>query len=69
MDWIRVKEDLPISGQDLLMTYNDFVMEGQFAFGKFYHPSSCAHVEGYCNCKEQEGITHWMPLPEPPKDK
>ncbi len=49
------------------MSYNGLVMEGEYGHGKFYHPSACAHVKGYCQCEEQEGITHWMPLPEAPK--
>lgn len=66
MEWISVRDRLPQQTR-ILMTYNDLVMEGEFAKGKFYHPSICAHVSGYCKCEEQEGITHWMPLPEPPK--
>jgi Protein of unknown function (DUF551) len=65
--WISVKYN-PNENQDVLMTYNDLVMEGKFVNGKFYHPSVCAHVPGYCNCEYQEGITHWMPLPEPPNE-
>ena len=64
--WIKCSNRLPEERQELLMTYNDLVMEGRFVNGKFYHPSVCAHVEGYCNCDEQEGITHWMPLPKIP---
>ena len=65
-EWISVEDKFPEDNQELLMTYNDLVMQGIFSNKKFYHPSVCAHVEGYCNCEEQEGISHWMPLPEPP---
>lgn len=58
--WINCSEKLPEEGQELLMTYNDFVMEGKFVNGKFYHPY---------DDDRQEGITHWMPLPEAPKDE
>lgn len=43
-------------------------IKGKFLNNKFYHPSVCAHVQGYCNCEEQEGITHWMPLPDAPHE-
>ncbi len=65
--WIRVKNK-PEEGQQVLMTYNDLVMEGKFANGKFYYPSWCAHTPGYCNCEAQQGITHFMPLPNPPEE-
>ena len=69
MEWISVEDRLPQSVSSVLMTYNDFVIGGEFANGKFYHLSgACAHIPGYCYCEEQEGITHWMPLPEPPKE-
>ena len=67
-EWIDIEDEKPLNGQDILMTYNNFVMEGTFKNGKFFHPSICAHTKGYCNCEEQEGITHWMPLPKPPKE-
>jgi len=67
MEWIDVDNFYPSNGQKVLMTYNDLIMEGEFANGKFYHPASCAHVPGFCKCEEQEGITHWMHLPDAPK--
>lgn len=67
-EWISVQERLPSNGEELLMSYNNLVMGGMFSNGKFYHPSNCAHVKGYCHCIEQEGITHWMPLPSPPEE-
>lgn len=68
MNWIKVTDRLPENNQEILMVYNNLVMEGEFCNGKFYHPSDCAHVRGYCYCDPQDGITHWMPLPKPPED-
>lgn len=64
--WISVWNRLPENNQEVLMSYNNFVIQGKFANSKFYYPSICAHILPYCRCDEQEGITHWMPLPEPP---
>lgn len=61
MEWIKVEDRLPEEEQELLMTYNNLVMEGIFSGGKFYY-------NPFSTLLEQEGITHWMPLPLPPKD-
>lgn len=66
MDWVKCSDETPVNGENVLMSYNNLVMEGEYSNGKFYYPSYCAHVKGYCKCEEQEGITHWMPLPKPP---
>jgi len=66
--WISVEDELPGQYDNILMTYNDLVAYGEFANGKFLYPNlSCTHRKSYCKCEEQEGITHWMPLPGPPK--
>lgn len=68
MEWISVDDQLP-DRHDILMTYNNLVLEGSYANGKFYEATNCCHIQPYCRCYEQEGITHWMPLPEPPKQE
>lgn len=55
-EWINCDDRMPENGQELLMTYNNFVMEGRFLEDKFYY-RDCGTYE------EQEGITHWMQLP------
>lgn len=67
MEWISVEDDLPLKGENILMYYDDLVVEGEYQNGNFYHVSSCAHFKGYCKCEAQKGITHWMPLPNPPE--
>lgn len=38
-------------------------------------PDDCLHGDGYAFCSQENrgnilnGITHWMPLPEPPNEK
>jgi hypothetical protein len=68
-DWISVCDKLPEENQEVMMSYNNLVSQGRYKNNKFYYPSSCAHIEGYCNCEDQEGITHWMELPKPPESE
>lgn len=58
-EWISVEERLPRPGQEVLIV-DDQIMRVQAvsSYGK-WHP----YVNG-SSCKP----THWMPLPEPPKD-
>lgn len=67
MGWISVKDRLPkIDGQYLVYTECGDMFNAEFdrdcgEFGNwhgYYHP----------DWDKYEGITHWMPLPELPKD-
>ena len=56
-EWINVKDELPNPEDELILGHN-----GNYAF-------ECNFDDGYwCNIGGED-ITHWMPLPEPPKDK
>jgi hypothetical protein len=77
MNWIPVKERLPEKLQDVFVYIPDFCPQ------KIYNAYWTEHfliddtvekvwlANGYC-CKHPEwsfeDITHWMPLPKPPKD-
>ncbi len=65
--WIDI-HNTPKDGQEVLMTYNNLVLIGVYKNKKFYQDIGCAHIPGYCSCDEQEGITHWMPIPEAPNE-
>ncbi len=58
--WISVKDGLPVNYQDVIMVnYRDGdVVAGYCHDGDWYS-------ELYGGT-EIDGITHWMPLPEPP---
>lgn len=61
MEWISIDDRLPNDLEDILMTYNNLVLSGWFDDGRFYYTTSMGNTE------EQEGITHWMQFPSPPK--
>ena len=78
--WIPVKERLPeekckclvykkhiglsalVSFTNDLESIDEYDFQGQKRWGFFYYDSEY----GYC---ESLGVTHWMPLPEPPKEE
>jgi hypothetical protein len=61
--WIEIEDRIPPENEEILMTYNNLVMSGWFKEGKFYYIT-----QDTCQIEEQEGITHWMPLPLPPEE-
>lgn len=75
-EWISVKDKLPIQCEDVL-TYGEIPDEeayetyspiyvGFYENGKFY--STYDYYEQYIYISLQY-VTHWMPLPEPPKER
>ena len=63
-EWIRVDEELPPDGADVLV-YVDCCGEGyitamNYDRGRWYN--------SVMNCFTCYEITHWMPFPEPPND-
>ena len=74
MEWISVKDKLPKMGQDVIVAIEDptepdcaktvmplvFCVEGH---GYGFHCFTVGGVIDY-----SEGITHWMPLPDPPSE-
>lgn len=61
MEWINVEKELPYGeGNVLVYTSEREILLGYIHLGKM--KISC----GYC--AEGNFVTHWMPLPEGPKD-
>lgn len=60
--WISVKERLPEVEADILA----YIGEGSFVVCWMTH-------DGYWQCPaylmDKDDVTHWMPLPRPPKEK
>ena len=73
--WISVDEDLPCNHSDLVLTYNDI----PFSTKRVWVMTDI-HTLFLCDMKKDDDrgwiwnyftkdkITHWMPIPEPPKE-
>jgi len=59
--WISVRDQLPQTENDYVLTLN---LDTKVRRTAFWHL-----IEGFCVCYKKTSIpvTHWMPLPEPPK--
>lgn len=68
MEWISVKERLPENANDVLAIMQDnTIFMGRFSgksYWKFYFSDNGLQ---YDKARERQ-ITHWMPLPDPPKE-
>ena len=62
-EWISVKDALP-DHEDEVLVWNSY--EGQNEIGKMI----CGKIHAYIDREFQEfdNISHWIPLPEPPKE-
>lgn len=61
MEWISVKDKMPDENEWIYLGNSNYqlVTWGVFLNGKFVNPD--------LNYFEILDVTHWMPLPEPPK--
>lgn len=71
MEWISVKDRLPNDGVSVLVTVD---LKHRKFVGVFFHHKHPLHDEKKWISESQpdydygyENVTHWMPLPEPPK--
>lgn len=77
-EWISVKDRLPeTSGRYLLLSVSGQIFDGEYdscidgvsPFGdwrSYYHPDTLGYLDS--EWEPFDGITHWMPLPEPPRE-
>lgn len=71
MNWISVKDKLPQKGENGFPTVIVYTKVGEVAVGFL----DCRSHEwwvlhDYDACAEfSSDVTHWMPLPEPPKEE
>lgn len=67
MNWINVKDKLPEENADVLIYRGGFIGDLMNVYTYKGH-NEWEDEYGYWSITEDEGITHWMPLPAPPKD-
>lgn len=65
-EWIPVTERLPEKGQEVLAYRGDFRGEMMNTY-TYLGSGNWEDDYGYRGSAEHEGLTHWMPLPEPPE--
>jgi hypothetical protein len=65
-EWISVDERLPEKGQEVLAYRGDFRGDMMNTY-TYLGTGNWEDDYGYRGSAKHEGITHWMPLPEPPK--
>ena len=73
--WISVDDDLPCNHNDLILTYNDkpFSTKRVMVVTDIHTLFLCEMKKdddrGWIwNCTTKDKITHWFPIPEPPKE-
>lgn len=64
MEWISIKEKYPNSGEIVLIAAGVFVSTACFVLEQ----PGRTHVFLDESGDTEEGVTHWMPLPDPPKE-
>lgn len=67
LKWISLKEQYPPKDIGVLIYRGNFIGD---LMDVFYYDGGDTWEDcyGYSGTTEGEGITHWMPLPEPPKE-
>ena len=66
MNWIDIKDALPEIGQEVLV-YRGNCRGNLMNVYTYLGDDMWEDDYGYWQHADGEGITHWMPLPEPPR--
>lgn len=66
-EWISVKDRLPPDGNKPYLTCRKTVKGRTVIESRYLHTSYESPCVAYWEGKKNGEVTHWMPLPEPPK--
>lgn len=66
-NWISTKEKMPETGDAVLIVVNGYVDCGMYSegYGRWYEINYDRYGDEIEICYD---VTHWQPLPEPPKE-
>lgn len=67
--WISVKDRLPPDGNKPYLTCRKTVKGRTVIESRYLHTSYESPCVAYWEGKKNGEVTHWMPLPEPPKEE
>lgn len=73
MPWVKLKDQRPEPGQEIIMYLAYYVGINRYRAGRYegpdkWHPASCAYFpckDGF-GCLLDKEIEAWMPMPSPP---
>lgn len=63
-EWIKIEDRLPTENEKVLVNGYDGVFRARLSYGSW----QCDPIGSYASDGCVYGITHWMPLPQPPKE-
>lgn len=69
-EWVKAESDLPSNGSIVLVfgtNIKDWDGKPIIRFGRFVHVLGEWRLDG-SNSNWNGSVTHWMPLPDPPKE-
>jgi len=64
MEWIKVEDSLPNIRQECILTNGDYVYYGSLGKDGYFY-----QIEDFYKMRQENDITHWMPLPKPPNEE
>lgn len=64
-EWVSVKDRLPEDFADVIVWLGGMLPSKTQV--RFWHPKFKTWESAFGNSVPESGVTHWMPLPEPPK--
>ena len=67
-EWISVKDRLPEAGHKPYLTCRKTIKGRIVIESRYLHTSYESPCVAYWEGKKNGEVTHWMPLPEPPKE-
>lgn len=68
MEWISVEDELPPSCDEVFIWPRPEFNDMEIYTASYYIHSNCFEVWDGCD-HTPVPVTHWMPLPDPPKDR
>lgn len=66
-EWINVKDKLPEINKEVLIYRGSYIGVPMSIYTYLGH-DEWEDEYGYWTRADDEGITHWMPLPKPPRE-
>ena len=67
-EWIRVEDRLPEKDQECIVYSSEIGVMVETFEDRHAANNWLVDIQAWCGRCEEYEVTHWMPLPEPPKN-